>query len=106
MTSISSKKREAGKLNKRCLTLGEKIKILDEVMKRKLSCRAIAEEIKIRKTQVANVVKNEAKIREEFENFLKAKALNISNKRITKNSNLLMTFFILGLKNVRHLVFM
>ena len=69
MASINSKKREAGKLNKRCLTLDEKIKILDEVKKRKLSCRAIAEEFKIGKTQAANVVKNEAKLREEYQNF-------------------------------------
>ena len=67
--SINSINREAGKLNKRCLILDEKIKILDEVKKRKLSCRAIAEEFKIGKTQAANVVKNEAKLREEFENF-------------------------------------
>ena len=103
MASINSKKREAGKLNKRCLTLDEKIKILDEVKKRKLSWRAIAEEFKIGKTQAANVVKNEAKLREEFENF---QSKSIPKERITKNSNLLMTFFILGLKNVRLLVFM
>ena len=64
MASINSKKREAGKLNKRCLTLDEKIKISDEVKKRKLSCRAIAEEFKIGKTQEANVVKNEATFRD------------------------------------------
>ena len=69
MASINSKKREAGKLNKRCLTLDEKIKTLDEVKKRKLSFRAIAKEFKIGKTQAANVVKNEAKLREEYENF-------------------------------------
>ena len=69
MASINSKKREAGKLNKRCLTLDEKIKILDEVKIKKLSCRAIAEEFKIGKTQAANVVKNEAKLREEYEIF-------------------------------------
>ena len=69
MASINSKKREAGKLNKRCLTLDEKIKILDEVKKRKLSCRAIAEKFKNRKTQAANVMKNEAKLREEYGNF-------------------------------------
>ena len=68
MASINSKKREAGKLNKRCLTLDEKIKIFDEVKKRKLNCRAIAEEFKIGKTQAANVVKNEAKLR-EYANF-------------------------------------
>ena len=56
-------------MNKRCLTLDEKIKILDEVKKRKLSCRAIAEEFKIGKTQAANVVKNEAKLREGYANF-------------------------------------
>ena len=56
-------------MNKRCLTLDEKIKILDDVKKRKLSCRAIAEEFKIGITQTANVVKNEAKLREEYENF-------------------------------------
>ena len=63
------KKREAGKLNKLCLTLDENIKILDEVKKRKLSCTSITEEFKIGKTKVANAVKNEAKLREEFENF-------------------------------------
>ena len=42
---------------------------MDEVKKRKLSCRAIAEEFKIGRTQAANAVKNEAKLREEFENF-------------------------------------
>ena len=69
MVSINSKKQEGGKLNKRYLTLDEKIKILDEVKKKKLSCRAIAEKFKIGKTQAANILKNEEKLREEFENF-------------------------------------
>ena len=69
MASISSKKREAGKLNKRCLTLDEKIKILDVAKKRKMSSREIAEQFKIGKTQAANVVKNEASLRAEYENF-------------------------------------
>ena len=60
MASISSKKREAGKLNKRCLTLDEKVKILNVAKKRKMSCRKIEERFKIGKTQAANVVKNEA----------------------------------------------
>ena len=51
MASISSKKREAGKLNKRCLILDEKIKILDVVKKRKISCREIAEQFKIQHKQ-------------------------------------------------------
>ena len=64
--SINVKKRESGKLNKRYLTLDEKIKILDEAKKRKLSCRVIAKEFKIGKTQAVNVLKNERTLREEF----------------------------------------
>ena len=44
MTSINVKKREPVKLHKRCLTLDEKFKILDEPKKRKYSCRAIDKE--------------------------------------------------------------
>ena len=51
------------------------MKILDEVKKRKLSCRAITEEFKIGKTKGVNVVKNYPKLREEFENF-KGKGFN------------------------------
>ena len=47
----------------------EEIKILDEAKKRKLSCRVIAKEFKIRKTQAANVLKNERTLKEEFANF-------------------------------------
>ena len=57
MASIKVKKRESGKLNKRCLTLDEKIKILDEAKKRKMSCRVIAKEFNIGKTQAANTWK-------------------------------------------------
>ena len=60
----TQKKREAGKFNKRCLSLDEKIKILDEVKKRKLSCRAIAKSLKSK-----DVVKNEVKLSDEFENL-------------------------------------
>ena len=69
MASISSKKREAGRLRKRCLTLDEKIKILDNVKKSTMSSREIAEHFKIGKTQAANVVKNEITLRAEYENF-------------------------------------
>ena len=51
MTSISRKKRQAGKSNKRRLILDDKIKILDVVKKRKMSYREIAEQFKIGKTQ-------------------------------------------------------
>ena len=57
------KKREAG--NKRCLTLDEKIKILDENKKKKMSCK----NYRIGKTQAANILKEEKKLREEYENF-------------------------------------
>lgn len=57
MALISSKKRAAGKLSKHYLTLDEKIKILDEVKKRKkISCREIAGKFKFDKTHAANVV--------------------------------------------------
>ena len=56
-------------LNKRCLTLNKKIKILNVVKKRKISCREIAEQFKVGKTQAANVVKNEASLRAEYKNF-------------------------------------
>ena len=69
MASINMKERASGKLNKRCLTLDEKIKILDEAKKRKLSCRVIAKEFQIGKTQAANVSKHEQTLREEFANI-------------------------------------
>ena len=56
-------------LNKRCLTLNKKIKILNVVKKRKISCREIAEQFKIGKTQAANAVKSEASLRAEYKNF-------------------------------------
>ena len=62
-------RREAGKLNKRCLTLDEKIKILDENKKKKMSCRDISKNYSIGKTQAANILKEEKKLREEYENF-------------------------------------
>ena len=48
MDSVSSKKRAAKKLRKPCLSLDQKIEILDKVKKiKKMSCREIAEEFKI-----------------------------------------------------------
>ena len=66
---ISSKKREAEKLNKRYVTLDEKNKILDFVQKKTMSCREIAKQFKIDKTQAASVVKIEVSLRAEYENF-------------------------------------
>ena len=63
------KKREAGKLNKHCLTLDEKIKILDEKKKKKMSYRVISKTYSIGKTQAANILKEEEKLRMEYENF-------------------------------------
>ena len=56
----------------------------DQVKKKKLSCRAIAEDFKIGKVQADNVVKNATKFTEELKTF-KTNSLNISNKRITKD---------------------
>ena len=69
MAPVDLKKQEAGKLNKRCLTLDEKIKILEENKKKKLSCRDISSKYKIGKTQAANILKNVQKLRKEYENF-------------------------------------
>ena len=56
----------------------------DQVKKKKLSCRAIAEDFKTGKVQADNVVKNATKFTEELKTF-KTNSLNISNKRITKD---------------------
>ena len=63
------KKREAGKLNKHCLTLDEKIKILDEKKKKKMSYRVISKTYGIEKIQAANILKEEERLRMEYENF-------------------------------------
>ena len=91
MASISSKKREAGKLRKRCLIFDEKIKILDKVKKSKMSSREIAEHFKIGKTQAANVLKNEITLRAEYENF----------RGTIKNTKISKQFCTNGLKNVK-----
>lgn len=69
MAPVNTKKSEAGKLSKRCLTLDEKIKILDANRKNKMSCRDISKEYNIGKTSAANVLKDEQKLRVEYENF-------------------------------------
>ena len=43
--------------------------MLDVVKKSKTNCREIAEQFKMVKTHAANVVKNEARLRAEYENF-------------------------------------
>ena len=45
------------------------MKILDVVKKRRMSCREIAGQFQIGKTQAANPVKNEASLIAEYENF-------------------------------------
>ena len=69
MASVSSRNRETGKLNKRCLILDGKIEILDVVKKRKMGCRELVEQFKIGTTQATSVVKNEARSRAEYKNF-------------------------------------
>ena len=69
MASASSRNRETGKLNKRCLTLDGKIEILDVVKKRKMGSRELVEQFKIGTTQAANVVKNEPRSRAEYKTF-------------------------------------
>ena len=69
MAPVNEKKREAGKLKKHCLTLDEKIKILDANKKKKMSCRDIAKTYKIGKTQASSLLREEEKLRKEYENF-------------------------------------
>lgn len=47
MAFVSSKKREAGQWNRRCLTLHKQIKKLDVAKKRKISYREKAEQFEI-----------------------------------------------------------
>ena len=42
---------------------------MDVVKKRTMNCREIAEQIKIGRTQAANVIRNKARLRAEYENF-------------------------------------
>lgn len=69
MAPVNEKKREAGKLKKHCLTLDEKIKILDANKKKKMSCRDIAKTYKIGKTQASSLLRDERMLRKEYENF-------------------------------------
>ena len=64
-----SKHQLAGSLTKKTLTLEGKIKLLDANKERKQSCRQLAEMFNIGKTAAANIIKNEASIRKEYEKF-------------------------------------
>ena len=67
-----SKHRLAGFLCKKTLTFERKIKLLDSnnnKKKRKRSCRQLAEQFNIGKTAAAQIIKNEASIRKEYELF-------------------------------------
>ena len=59
-----------GALEKNNLSLNEKIKLLDFAKRDgKLGCRKLAEILKIEKTAAAIILKNEKKIREQYELF-------------------------------------
>ena len=64
-----SKHQFAGSLTKKTLTLEGKIKLLDTNKDRKQSCRQLAEMFDIGKTAAENIIKNEASIRKEYEEF-------------------------------------
>ena len=70
LTSMAMSKRQlTGSLTKKTLTLEGKIKLLDANKERKQSCRQLAEMFNIGKTAAANIIKNEASIRKEYEEF-------------------------------------
>ena len=64
-----SKHQLAGYLTKKTLTLEGKIKLLDVNKERKQSCWQLAEMFNVSETAVANIMKNEASIRKECEEF-------------------------------------
>ena len=76
-----SKKALSARLSKKTLTLKEKIKVLDYKKKNPdISCRQISEIYSIGKTSAASIIKNEVKLRKEFESFQG----NIKRNRIGK----------------------
>ena len=70
LTSMAMSKHQlAGSLTKKTLTLEGKIKLLDANKEWKQSCRQFAEMFNISKTTAENIIKNEASIRKEYEEF-------------------------------------
>ena len=60
----------AESLEKKTLTLQEKIKFLDYAeANEKLGCRKLADVFKIRKTAANNILKNKQMLREQYEHF-------------------------------------
>ena len=66
---VMSKHHLAVSLTKKTLTLQGKIKLLDASKERKQSCWNLAEMFNIGKTAAANIIKNEASIHKEYEEF-------------------------------------
>ena len=64
-----SKHQLADSLTKKTFTLEGKIKLLDANKERKQSCRQLVEMLNIGKTASANIIKNEASICKEYEEF-------------------------------------
>ena len=63
---LIQKNLKLGKLSIRYLTLEE---ILDAYKKKKISCRDICKTYNIRETQAANMLKEETKLRADYQNF-------------------------------------
>ena len=66
---VMSKHQLAGSLTENPLMLEGKVKLLDANKERKQSCWQLAEMFNIDKTTAANIIKNEASIRKEYEEF-------------------------------------
>ena len=64
-----SKHQLAGSLTKKTLRLEGKIKLLHANKERKQSCQQLAEMFNIGKTAAANIIKNEASVCKEYEEF-------------------------------------
>ena len=92
-----SKYQLTGSLEKKTLTLQEKIKFLDYAEpNEKLSCRKLTDVFKIGKTAANNILKNKQMLREQYEHFHdktkkrsrpgKYKVINVSYMSGTKNA--------------------
>ena len=81
-----SKQQLAGALEKKTLTLYEKIKFLEYAERNKtLGCRKLADVLHIGKTATANILKNKKKIRKQYSNFHE-KNKNVIDQENTKLS--------------------
>ena len=84
----------AGKLSKRILILGEKIKLLDFKKKNSsLECRAIGEKFNIGKTVATSILSKEDKIRKQHELFREKSKKRIRHGKYQEINDILYEWY-------------